>query len=438
MSSQMRETDDLARRAARLSFPGDMEAAFRRYYSRNSIIIARFALALTIVLYGLFGFLDIHAAPLSRDAIWFIRFAVVIPILLGILIFSFHSMFARVFQQLMFVVVLLVAAGILIMIDIIEAHGELGTQTYYAGLMLVIMAAHSVYRLRFVNATLATVLVVAGYETVAILHQKLLASDDKFTLFLSNNFFFLSSIILGMTASYFLEVYLRRVFAQRINLAQEQEKSDRLLLNILPREVVATLREREGVIADHYDNASVLFADVAEFTPMSAKMNPKEIVDLLNEVFSHFDGLVERYDLEKIKTIGDCYMVAAGVPRHRPDHAHILVRMGLDILKYIDGRPPTNGRRISFRIGINSGPVVAGVIGRKKFIYDLWGDTVNVASRMENQGVAGAIQVTSHTYELIRNDFACEPRGTILVKGKGEMPIWHVISEKAPPMPDAS
>jgi guanylate cyclase len=296
--------------------------------------------------------------------------------------------------------------------------------------MLVIMAAHTIYRLKFAYATLSSVLVMTGYELIAIFHQKLLVSEGGTSLFISNNFFFLSSMILGMATSYSLEFYIRRVFAQRIRLAEEQEKSDRLLLNILPREIAATLKEQEIAIADHYDDASILFADVANFTPMSASMKPNEIVELLNEVFSYFDTLVERYDIEKIKTIGDCYMVAAGVPRHRPDHAQALVRMGLDILKYVGERRFNGGTTVSFRIGINSGPVVAGVIGRKKFIYDLWGDTVNVASRMEFHGVSGSIQIAPNTYELIKNDFVCEPRGTITVKGKGEMPVWHVISEK--------
>lgn len=421
---------DLANYAFRLRFPGDVEKAFRSYHSRNSLVLVRTAIILSIVLYGLFGILDIYAAPLSKHAIWFIRFGVVIPVFLGVLVFSFHPYFLRVLQPMMILVVLTGGAGILVMIDIIESNMELGYQTYYAGLMLVIMAAHTIYRLKFAYATLSSVLVMTGYELIAIFHQNLLVSEGGTSLFISNNFFFLSSMILGMATSYSLEFYIRRVFAQRIRLAEEQEKSDRLLLNILPREIAATLKEQEIAIADHYDDASILFADVANFTPMSASMKPNEIVGLLNEVFSYFDTLVERYDIEKIKTIGDCYMVAAGVPRHRPDHAQALVRMGLDILKYVGERRFNGGTTVSFRIGINSGPVVAGVIGRKKFIYDLWGDTVNVASRMEFHGVSGSIQIAPNTYELIKNDFVCEPRGTITVKGKGEMPVWHVISEK--------
>ena len=165
------------------------------------------------------------------------------------------------------------------------------------------------------------------------------------------------------------------------------------------------------------------------FTPMSATMTPTELVELLNDVYSYFDTLVEKYDLEKIKTIGDCYMVAAGVPRRRDDHATILTQLALDIRDYVS-RHKFRGRQLAFRIGINSGSLVAGVIGRKKFIYDLWGDAVNTASRMESHGAGGLVQITEDTYNLVKNDFNCESRGKIDVKGKGEINAWYVSGRK--------
>jgi adenylate cyclase len=154
-------------------------------------------------------------------------------------------------------------------------------------------------------------------------------------------------------------------------------------------------------------------------------MTPIELVELLNEVFSQFDRLVEKYGLEKIKTIGDCYMVASGVPRARHDHAQALLGMALEMQAFVSANQFL-GRQLEFRIGLNSGPVVAGVIGRKKFIYDLWGDAVNTASRMESHGVGGTIQITRATYELVKDAFVCEPQGTLNVKGKGEMEVWFV------------
>jgi adenylate cyclase len=209
----------------------------------------------------------------------------------------------------------------------------------------------------------------------------------------------------------------------------EQDKSEHLLLNILPSKIAAALKNEERIIADRFDNASVLFADVVNFTPMSAKMLPEELVGLLNEVFCYFDTLAEKHGLEKIKTIGDCYMVAAGVPQPRSDHAYILTCMALEMRDYVAQRQ-FGGKQLVFRTGINSGPVVAGVIGRKKFAYDLWGDTVNTASRMESHGSAGVIQITEGTYELIKNDFLCEAHGPVNVKGKGEMKVWHVLGKK--------
>jgi len=208
-----------------------------------------------------------------------------------------------------------------------------------------------------------------------------------------------------------------------------QEKADTLLLNILPEEIAKILKIESRTIADQFDSASVLFADVVNFTPMSAKMTPVDLVELLNEVFSNFDTLVEKYRLEKIKTIGDCYMVASGVPHPRPDHAVALTHFALDIQNIIS-KHEFRGKQLTFRIGINSGPVVVGVIGHKKFTYDLWGDTVNTASRMESHGIGGSIQVTETTFKLIKNDFDCEPSGVVNVKGKGEMKVWYVREKK--------
>ena len=211
-----------------------------------------------------------------------------------------------------------------------------------------------------------------------------------------------------------------------------QERSETLLLNILPKEISDALKTDQGAIAAHYESASVLFADVVEFTPMAATMVPLRLVNLLNEVFSSFDDLVEKHGLEKIKTIGDCYMVASGVPRERDDHALALVQLALDMRDAVKSRT-FGGETLAFRIGVNSGPVVAGVIGRKKFIYDLWGATVNLASRMESHGQSGTIQITRSTYDLVGAEFDCESAGTIPVKGAGEVDVWRVSGRKGAP-----
>lgn len=196
-----------------------------------------------------------------------------------------------------------------------------------------------------------------------------------------------------------------------------------LLLNILPAPIADRHKLNEKV-ADYYESASILFADIVNFTPLSSTLTPAQIVELLNQVFSYFDSLVEKYGVEKIKTIGDCYMAAAGVPTPRRDHACVLTMMALEIQDYVANHSFLDGIKLSFRLGINSGPLVAGIIGSRKFIYDLWGDSVNTASRMESHGEEGVIQITRATYELVEELFNCEPRGRVLVKGKGEMEVF--------------
>ena len=235
----------------------------------------------------------------------------------------------------------------------------------------------------------------------------------------------ISSIVLLM-----LNYFIRQKNEAYRLLRLEQEKAEDLLLNILPKEIAAILKNENRTIADQFDGASILFADLVGFTPLSAQMSPVAVVNLLNEIFSYFDGLVEKYGVEKIRTIGDNYMVAAGVPRPRSDHAQVLACLALDMIAYLEVRPAVAGKQIAFRIGINSGPVVGGVIGRKKFVYDIWGDAVNIASRMESQGLAGKIQITEETYRLIHPGFVCEPRGSVTVKGRGVMRTWFLVGMK--------
>jgi PAS domain S-box-containing protein len=207
-------------------------------------------------------------------------------------------------------------------------------------------------------------------------------------------------------------------------LRYQQEQADQLLLNILPQPIAERLKRYPSIIADTFDAVSVLFADIVGFTEFSARTSPAELVIVLNLIFSKFDQLAERHGLEKIKTIGDAYMVVAGLPTPRPDHAIAIADMALDMQAEMVKIGEQTGEAFKLRIGINSGPVTAGVIGIKKFFYDLWGDTVNVASRMESQGVDGAIQVTAATYELLGDKYLFEERGVICVKGKGDMSAY--------------
>ena len=214
-------------------------------------------------------------------------------------------------------------------------------------------------------------------------------------------------------------------------LRQEQEKSEHLLLNTLPKAVVEELKQKQIATPREYKEASFLFSDIVSFAPSSSYMSPQEVVSLLNQIFSVFDQLVEKHGLEKIRTIGDAYFVAGGLPVVRPDHAEAIAEMALDMQEAITQFHWSDGQPLRLRIGLNSGgPVVAAVIGIKKFAYDVWGNTVNIASRMETQGEAGRIQVTAATYGLLQNKYQFEKRGTIKVKGKGEMLTYWLTGRK--------
>ena len=213
---------------------------------------------------------------------------------------------------------------------------------------------------------------------------------------------------------------------------REHERSESLLLNILPREIVPVLKSGRQTIADHYETCSILFCDIVGSTPIFASMAPEEVVDWLNEAFSMFDRLVEKYGLEKIRTIGDNYMIASGVPTPRVDHATAIAALALDIVQGLEQLPDRDGKRLAFRLGINSGPIVAGIIGKMKFQYDLWGDTVNIASRMESHGEVGKVHISAATYDLIKDDFECEPRGSVPIKGKKTMETWFLVGPKNP------
>jgi adenylate cyclase len=199
------------------------------------------------------------------------------------------------------------------------------------------------------------------------------------------------------------------------------------LLNILPRSIAERLKVDNATIADQIAAASILFADVVDFTRLTDRLQPTEVVGVLDHLFTHFDLLADRYGVEKIKTIGDSYMVAAGVPTPRPDHARVMALMALDMREAMRSSDAVGHLGLEIRIGINSGPVVAGVIGRKRFLYDLWGDAVNMASRMESHGTPGQIQVTEATCALLQDEFELEPRGTVPIKGKGDVETWFLV-----------
>jgi guanylate cyclase len=230
--------------------------------------------------------------------------------------------------------------------------------------------------------------------------------------------------VLNIVVVSLVAILLLVTFARGREAAQARVEA--LLLNVLPADVAQRLQSDPNSIADHFDEVSILFADVVDFTPLAGGLDAREVVGLLDRLFTSFDELVDRYEVEKIKTIGDCYMVAAGVPRQRPDHADALAGLAIE-MRECAKRCLSDGPDVRLRIGISSGPVVAGVIGRRRFLYDLWGDTVNMASRMESHGTPDEIQITRSTYALLNDHFVTEPIGLVDVKGKGQIETWRLV-----------
>jgi adenylate cyclase len=420
--------DSLYPQADKLRFPNEIEEQFREDYHVNTVSTTRLALVLGLILYSLFGILDVYAIPISKDIVWIIRYGIVAPVILFALVASYSAIAQKYMQVLISLAVAVSGLGIVAMISITR-EAEFGNRFYFTGLILISMWGYSLSRLRFWYAVLANLVIMIGYEFGSIVFKQLLESETGIVIFTMHNFFFLGANVIGMFGSYFLERYTRRDFLQKYTIQAQRDQADELLYNVLPERIAERLKQSSETIAEEFNSVSVLFADIVNFTPISARFGPREVVDMLNEVFSHFDGLVDKYGVEKIQVAGDAYMAAAGVPTFRPDHATVLAQLALDMLDYVKQEEFLGGKHpIEIRIGLNSGSLIGGVIGRKKYFYALWGDMVNIASRMQSHGEVGKIQITRDTYELVKDDFECEYIGKIDIKGKGKMEAWHLLA----------
>ena len=248
--------------------------------------------------------------------------------------------------------------------------------------------------------------------------------------FFALNFAAMSSIIYFLVRYFVVEMDKIKIQLdlQHQLLAEEQKKSERVLLNVLPSSIAQRLKDHQGLIADGYADVTVMFADLVNFTQLTESLSPEQMVSLLNTIFSGFDELSEKYGVEKIKTIGDAYMVVGGLNRERVDYTRDIADLALEMREFIANQPELSRFRLGIHTGIATGPVVAGVIGTKRFIYDLWGDTVNIASRLTDEAIQDVIQVDKTTYNRIKHGYAFEPPATINVKGKGEMVMYRLTS----------
>ncbi|MBV6452607.1 MAG: hypothetical protein MHPDNHAH_03365 [Anaerolineales bacterium] len=416
-------------RAGKLRFPPEIEKQFLEEYRVGTRSTIRFALALGAALYALFGILDIYAVPLSKETVWAIRFGIVVPVFVLIFASTYFKSFQAYIQPLTCAAASIAGLGIVAMIAVTR-EVEFGNRFYVTGLLLVSMWTYGLSRLLFRYALIANLIIAVGYEVNSIWVKGLLETETGTLIFIIYNFFFLGANVLGAFTSFYLERFSRREFLQKYDMRFQRDQVDSLLHNVIPGWVADKLKQGNKTIAEEIESASVLFVDIVNFTPISAKFGPHEVVQMLDDVFSLFDELVEKHKVEKIQVAGDGYMAAAGVPKPRPDHAQALARLALDMLKRVHEGNFLNGKHpIEIRIGLNSGSLIAGVIGRRK-VFAVWGDMVNTASRMESHGVKNRIQITRAAYELLKDDFECEYVGEIQVKGKGTMEAWHLLGEK--------
>lgn len=248
--------------------------------------------------------------------------------------------------------------------------------------------------------------------------------------FFALNFAAMSSIMYFLVRHFVVEMDKIKIQLdlQHQLLAEEQKKSERVLLNVLPSSIAQRLKDHQGLIADGYADVTVMFADLVNFTQLTESLSPEQMVSILNTIFSGFDELSEKYGVEKIKTIGDAYMVVGGLNREQSDYTRDIADLALEMREFMSNHPELTRFNLGIHTGIATGPVVAGVIGTKRFIYDLWGDTVNIASRLTDEAVQDVIQVDKTTYNRIRYGYAFEPPATINVKGKGEMVMYRLTA----------
>jgi class 3 adenylate cyclase len=400
-----------ATRPLALRFPEDgLESEFRAEYARSSLRAARATTILVIALYAGYLVLDLRAG--TAGEVWPLRLAVVIVLSVN-LVLTWHAVFERIHSEVLALGGLAAALGMLAMMATVGDRMEV---PFYPGIGLAVVGTFTLFRIRFPIALASTLVMLAAYAAVLSRGAHAYDSPSIAALVL------VTCVLIGGFASWNLERYARDGFLARLGLERERERSERLLLNVLPAPIAERLKTDPAPIADRFPEASVLFADLVGFTEMSSGMAPEDLVNLLNDLFTAFDQVAERHELEKIKTIGDAYMAVCGVPLPRADHLERIADAAVEMLAVAAGRG--SEKPFALRIGIDTGPVVAGVIGERKFIYDLWGDPVTMASRMESHGVAGAIQVTARAGERLRARYALTARGAIDVKGRGRMETY--------------
>jgi adenylate cyclase len=413
-----------------LRFPdGEEEAGFQADLNEALLPIIRTGILIGMWIWPVVGALVVSIGAVNVPGVWVIMTAMFAVNVVALILLrhprSLHSV------ESMGAVVC--ALGGIATIATVPVSGLPSLGVYVIpGLMLVAIYAFVVFQLPAGAGLVAMAVCLVAFLVAPLPRVSVAATALDVSLIAT-------ATGLGAMAAHLLERSMRVRYSQgRLIEAQsqvitaERAKSDRLLLNVLPARIADRLREEPGSLAEEFDDATVLFADLAGFTPISERIGPQRTADMLNELVSRFDDLAEGSGLEKIKTIGDAYLLVGGVPELVPDHAVRVVRMGLSMIEMTSAYARECGLPLALRVGVHTGPVVAGVIGRTKFAYDIWGDTVNVASRLEGAGVVGELQASATTIAALGDEYEVEPRGPIELKGKGSV-LAFLVRDKRPP-----
>jgi class 3 adenylate cyclase len=393
----------------------ELERAWRAGRAVESLRPFRAATGLAIALY--LGFVVLDQALLEHVAVRLLVVrGIVCALLAGVLALTWTPVWRRWHDWVVAGAVFVAGGGIVTLL----AVGREEASLHWAGIMLALTATYGLFRPRLPVSVVVSAALIVAFNAVVIA-----TGIVPLALVVADNFFLVSAAVVGTLATDALERSSRQKFLTARHLEEERRLSDRLLLNILPATIADRLKAGEERIADQHTAVSILFADIVGFTAMSADMEPGDLVDLLDEVFHEFDCVAMNHGIEKVKTIGDACMMVAGLPEPQPDHATRIAEAALEIRERIARRRPA-GHPIRLHIGIATGTVVAGVIGRTRFSYDLWGDAVNTASRMASLAEPDRIQVTEDVVRLLGDRYAFRPCGTLEVKGKGLMETWFL------------
>ncbi len=414
-----------------------IEREFIQEFNREALKPGRIALFIIIFLWTAFAWFDLHLEEPVRSSVLYFRFLVVTPFFLIVLALSYSRYAVRIYQLMAIFTLIIIEGGIYYIVqffnfqEIVQAVGfeflldnDLGNFLFIFVWFLIILMASMIARINTLQSSLN------GLVVVFLFVLSILKFRPSLIIVIITVSALITTLFVMWIGSLYIQQYARQNFRAAKMLAQSMQESESLLLNILPEQIANRLKETPGTIADGFNHVSVLFADIVGFTKLFEKHTPEVVVKMLNQIFSKFDTISRKYGAEKIKTIGDAYMLAAGIPETCNEHSSVVANCALDMLKAAGNLSDPDGHPVHIRIGIHTGPAIAGVIGTHKFSYDIWGDTVNTASRMESHGDVGKIQATKEIYENLKNSFIFEARDAIYVKGKGKMETFWLTGRR--------